>query len=337
VAGEDKAIGVPVLAAGTSTMARARWSATSAGPKSLHIPGTILPGAMAGRNRRCRRIRAFRCRPPLLWSAERGDVRMTELQPIRFIDGAGYEQMMGIWSRSAGEVFLDWLAPSKGLRWADIGCGNGAFTELVVERCAPAHVVGVDPSPQQLAYARQRHTAGLAEFVQGDAMALPVADRSVDAATMALVIFFVPDPAKGVAEMRRVVRPGGVVAAYAWDFTTGGFPWQLPQDEVRATGATVPWPPQAEIVRIDRLHQLWADAGLQSVASREIVVERVFPSFDEFWRVAMLTPVLGALVEALPADTLAGVKERVRAALRIEGGKVVHTGKANAVKGVVPR
>jgi len=207
----------------------------------------------------------------------------------------------------------------------DVGCGARPH-ESRLARDATRYV-GIDrpgPGPAR-------------PDVVGDAMALPVADRSVDAATMALVIFFVPDPAKGVAEMRRVVRPGGVVAAYAWDFTTGGFPWQLPQDEVRATGATVPWPPQAEIVRIDRLHQLWADAGLQSVASREIVVERVFPSFDEFWRVAMLTPVLGALVEALPSDALAGVKERVRAALRIEGGKVVHTGKANAVKGVVPR
>ncbi|HEX4297329.1 MAG TPA: methyltransferase domain-containing protein [Devosia sp.] len=262
---------------------------------------------------------------------------MAEPTEIRFIDGAGYEEMMGIWSRSAGEVFLEWLAPPKGLRWADVGCGNGAFTELLVDRCAPAHIIGVDPSPQQLSYARQRHTAGLAEFIEAGAMALPIPDRSVDAATMALVIFFVPEPAKGVAEMRRVVRPGGSVSAYAWDFTTGDFPWQLAQDEVRATGATVLWPPQAEMVRIDRLHQLWVDAGLQSVASREIVVERVFPSFEEYWRVAMLTPTLGALTDAMPPATLAGVKERVRAKLRIDGGKVVQTGKANAVKGVVPR
>jgi hypothetical protein len=64
---------------------------------------------------------------------------MTE-QQIRFDDGAGYEQMMGIWSRFAGEILLDWLALPSGLRWIDIGCGNGAFTELLVERCSPAEV-----------------------------------------------------------------------------------------------------------------------------------------------------------------------------------------------------
>src|SRR5580698_4327539 len=148
---------------------------------------------------------------------------MSENQ-IRFDDGAGYERMMGVWSRLAGEVFLDWVAPTSGLRWVDIGCGNGAFTELLVDRCAPAEVQGIDPSEAQLSFARTRHTAGIARFQQGDAMALPFADRSFDAAVMALVIFFVPEPAKGVAEMKRVVRPGGLVAAYAWDVFGGGSP-----------------------------------------------------------------------------------------------------------------
>src|SRR6266849_6664649 len=141
---------------------------------------------------------------------------------IRFEDGAAYERMMGAWSRLAGEVFLDWLAPPSGLRWIDIGCGSGALSELLVERCAPVEVHGIDPSEAQLAFARARPAARLAQFRQGDAMALPFAANSFDAATMALVIFFVPDPAKGVAEMVRVVGPGGTVATYAWDVLGGG-------------------------------------------------------------------------------------------------------------------
>jgi ubiquinone/menaquinone biosynthesis C-methylase UbiE len=129
-------------------------------------------------------------------------------QIIRFEDGAGYEQMMGIWSRLVGEIFLDWLAPSPGLRWVDVGCGNGAFTELLVERCAPAAVEGIDPSEGQLAFARTRPSARLAKFSKGDAMALPFATGSFDAAVMALVLVFVPDPRKGVDEMVRVVSPG---------------------------------------------------------------------------------------------------------------------------------
>jgi ubiquinone/menaquinone biosynthesis C-methylase UbiE len=150
---------------------------------------------------------------------------MAELQ-IRFDDGAAYEQMMGAWSRIAGETFLDWLAPRSGLRWVDIGCGNGAFTELIVERCAPAEVQGIDPSEGQLAYARKRSAARVAKFSQGEATALPFSSESFDAAIMALVIFFVPDPAEGVREMVRVVRPGGTVAACAWDIVGGGFPME---------------------------------------------------------------------------------------------------------------
>src|SRR5205085_8040210 len=96
----------------------------------------------------------------------RGDRLMAEHQ-IRFEDGAAYERMMGTWSRLAGEVFLDWLMPGPGLRWIDIGCGNGAFTELVVDRCAPAEIHGIDPSPAQLAFARTRPAARLAQFHQG--------------------------------------------------------------------------------------------------------------------------------------------------------------------------
>src|SRR3712207_3794143 len=128
---------------------------------------------------------------------------------------------MGEWSRLAGETFLEWLTPESGLRWLDVGCGNGAFTEMLAGRCAPASVHGVDPSEAQLAFARARPAARLAEFRRGDAMALPFTDDTFDAAVMPLVIFFVPEPARGVAEMARVVRPGGTVSAYAWDMEGG--------------------------------------------------------------------------------------------------------------------
>jgi ubiquinone/menaquinone biosynthesis C-methylase UbiE len=257
-------------------------------------------------------------------------------QQIRFTDGAGYERMMGIWSRLAGEVFLDWLSPRPGLVWADIGCGNGAFTELLVERCAPAKIHGFDPSPEQLAYARQRHTAGLATFIQGDAMALPLADASVDAATMALVIFFVPEPARGVAEMARVVRPGGTVSAYAWDLLGGGFPWEPVHAELRALGRPAPLAPQAEASRIENLQRLWEEAGLRSVETRAISVERVFPSFEDFWATAQLSATLRLVLPTLDPATLNDIRERVRARTRAEGGALALTARANAVKGVVP-
>ena len=160
------------------------------------------------------------------------------MQCIRFEDGDAYERGMSPWSRLAGETFLEWLAPRAGLRWLDVGCGTGAFAELIAERCAPIEVQGIDPSEGQLAFARMRPGARGATFLRGDAMALPFEPQRFDAAVMALVIFFVPDPAKGAAEMARVVRPGGLVAAYAWDVLGGGFPFDPIWQETRAAGLT---------------------------------------------------------------------------------------------------
>ena len=256
---------------------------------------------------------------------------------IRFDDGAGYERMMGVWSRLAGNVFLDWLALRPGLKWADIGCGNGAFTELLFERAAPAGVQGVDPSEGQLAFARTRLASRAAEFRQGDAMALPFGDRMFDAATMALVIFFVPDPAKGVAEMKRVVRPGGTIAAYAWDLPGGGFPMETMHSEMKALGVKVPQPPSADISRIEALGKLWKDAGLTGVETREIKVERTFADFDDLWTTFRLSPSATAATKTMSPADLETLRSRVKARLPADSsGRITPSARANAVKGRVP-
>src|SRR5215468_11855867 len=184
--------------------------------------------------------------------------------------------MMGNWSRRAGNIFLDWLAAPPGLKWIDVGCGNGAFTELIVERCAPAEVQGIDPSEGQLAFAQKRPASRVATFSRGDAMSLSFPADTFDAATMALVIYFTPEPIKGVVEMARVVRPGGTVAAYAWDMLGGGFPLQPVQAEMRAMGLKPPMPPSVEAARMDALRELWTSADLDTVETREIAVNRSF-------------------------------------------------------------
>ena len=195
-------------------------------------------------------------------------------QQISYTDGANYERTIGKWSRPAGEVFLRWLAPSPNWSWIDVGCGNGAFTELLAERCAPSRVTGIDPAEAQLSYARSRPGCRDALFRKGDAMALPFADASFDAATMALVIFFVPEPVKGVSEMVRVVRPGGLVAAYAWDMMNGGFPFNTMQTAMREMGIVPTYPPSAEVSRIEKLQELWLTAGLTAVETNQFTVQR---------------------------------------------------------------
>lgn len=256
---------------------------------------------------------------------------------IRFDDGAAYEKMMGIWSRSVGDIFLDWLSPAKDLTWIDIGCGNGAFTENIVDRCAPAEVQGIDPSEGQLAFARTRPAARLAEFQQGDAMALPFADSRFDAAVMALVIFFVPEPAKGVAELARVTKPGGLIATYAWDMMGGGFPMEPVQAELRAMGLKPMFPPQAEASRIEALKTLWRGAGIEAVETREITVQRTFSDFDEFWKVSMLSGSMAPMLAAMPAADAELLKSRVRARLPADSsGRITYSARANAIKGRKP-
>jgi len=256
---------------------------------------------------------------------------------IRFDDGAAYERMMGVWSRLVGEQFLDWVALPPGLRCVDIGCGNGALTELLIERCKPAEVSGIDPSEGQLAFARTRSGAGLAKFQQGDAETLPFADKSFDAAFMALVIFFVPNPAKGLAEMRRVTRPSGTVAAYAWDMPGGGFPLEPLQAELRALGQKYMLPPNAEVSRLPALRKLWADGGLEAVEAREFTVLRTYASFDEFWATSLTSPSTGgAIAKLAPADG-AALKAHVRERLPADAsGRITYSSRANAVKGRVP-
>jgi SAM-dependent methyltransferase len=261
---------------------------------------------------------------------------MTDTQ-IRFDDGAAYERMMGIWSGLAGTVFIDWLKPDKGLRWIDVGCGNGAFSEQLVERCAPAEVQGVDPSQGQIDFARQRPAARLAEFGIGNAMALPFPDKAFDAATMALVIFFVPDPAKGVAEMARVVRPGGMVAAYAWDILGGGFPQEPLRIELRAMGIEPLNPPRADASRIDAMRDLWRGAGLEGVETREITVQRTFADFEDLWEITLLGSSVGPTLGSMSPPDIARLKENLRARVAADAaGRITCSGRANAVKGRVP-
>lgn len=258
-------------------------------------------------------------------------------QTIRFEDGATYERMMGTWSRLVGADFLKWLSPGAGLRWIDVGCGNGAFTELLTESCAPAEVHGIDPSEGQLAFARSRPAARIATFHRGHAMDLPFPDGRFDAAVMALAIFYVPDPAKGVAEMARVATPGGTVATYIWDMANDGSPTAAIQIEMRAIGLTVPVPPRVDASRMESLRSLWAGAGLNRIETREIVIERTFADFEDFWTTTLMMPNIGPPIAALaPADAArlkAAVKERVPAD---NAGRVTYSATANAISGRVP-
>jgi SAM-dependent methyltransferase len=154
---------------------------------------------------------------------------------------------------------------------------------------------------------------------------------------MALVIYFVPDPAKGVAEMARVVRSGGMVAAYAWDMLGGGFPLEPIRIEMRAMGLAVLSPPSDDASRTEVLRDLWTRAGIEAVETRDITVQRAFANFDDFWTISISSSIAQPTIAAMAPNDVELLKVRVRARLPADAtGRITYSARANAVKGRVP-
>jgi SAM-dependent methyltransferase len=258
---------------------------------------------------------------------------------VTFDDGAAYERFMGRWSRAAGAIFLDWVTPPKGGRWLDIGCGTGAFTQLVLDTCSPAAVVAVDPSSAQIDYVRKQPAAKRSEFRVADAQALPFPDGAFDVVASALVINFIPDRPRALAEMRRVSRPGGVVATYVWDLAAGrSTAWPLIQG-MRQIGVAPPLAPGAAASSIEALKSLFEEAGLEEIATRSIDVTVAFPSFDDFWQ--SQTPPFspsGQVISKLPEAQRPELAASVQAILPIRSdGSIAYSARANAIKACVPK
>src|SRR5260370_24074232 len=138
-------------------------------------------------------------------------------------DAAGYEQLMGRWSKKLAPLFVDFAGLAADEKILDVGCGNGSLTFALAEAPDLREIVGSDYAPVFVGEAIRRNSGGRVRFRQADACNLPFEDGAFDRSLALLVLHFVPDASKAVAEMRRVVRPRGVVAAAVWDHL-GGMP-----------------------------------------------------------------------------------------------------------------
>ncbi len=255
---------------------------------------------------------------------------------ITFEDGDSYDRMMGVWSQLLGEQFIKWLNPPSGQSWIDIGCGTGAFTAQIAELCSPKQLLGIDPAEAQIEFARKRGMQQSAILQTGDAMALPCNAASLDIAVMALVLFFVPNPVLGLAEMKRVVRPGGIVAAYVWDVFGEGLPIQMFHKEFRKRGIEYPLPPSAEVSKMERLEELWNEADLRSVESTQIKASRKFGNFEEFWNVNTSSPALSVVLEDLSQQEISEIRSSLENQLPPDtSGCIVCQAHANAIKCIV--
>lgn len=263
---------------------------------------------------------------------------MKGLPQSTFDNPDSYERFMGRWSAKLADLFLDFARVSDAERLLDVGAGTGNLALAIVRRWPHARVVGIDPSPSYVAFARSRARPGL-QFETGDAQALPFLDGSFDCALSQLVFNFIPDARKGLAQMRRVTRPGGVVAVAMWDLARSGMRmlasfWEAvgSADAVRASEHVTAYTKEEVTV-------MWNEAGLAHVETMDLTIATDFASFADYWSPFLLGQgPAGSYAAALPDDERDALAQRLRTLVlgdRVDGSFSLPA-RAFAIRGTVP-
>jgi ubiquinone/menaquinone biosynthesis C-methylase UbiE len=251
-----------------------------------------------------------------------------------FSEVDAYERFMGRWSRAAAGSFLRWLDPPADARWLDVGCGTGILSQLALTTSAPAALVGIDRTPGQVAHAARHVSDGRARFEVADAQALPFVRESFDIVTSGLVLNFVPEPHQAVTEMRRVVRPGGVVTAYVWDFEPELSPSGPLRSALKAMAIDVAPLPGTQASGLSALAALFEQAGLADPVTTTIEVTVAFADFRDFWdsQTTSYSPTT-KIVEGLSASERESLAESLRTLVSVQmDGSIRYSARANAVK-----
>jgi SAM-dependent methyltransferase len=257
-------------------------------------------------------------------------------------DGAAYERFLGRWSRVLADPLVDFARVPEDGPVLDVGCGTGSLALALAER-RRHRVEGIDIALPYIAFARSRQGGAGVAFVVGDACRLPYADRRFAAAVAQLSLNFVPDAPGALNEMRRVVRPGGVVAAAVWDFRGGLIFQRLFWDTAAgldpAAGASRDRLFSNPLAMPDGLPHLWRNAGLGAIERGSITIRMEYVDFVDYWEPLLggQGPV-GAYVASLEPERRSTIEERVRLSF-LSGapdGARSMTATAWAVRGTVP-
>jgi SAM-dependent methyltransferase len=271
--------------------------------------------------------------------------RMTATAASTYLatDGAAYEIFLGRWTQRLAELFLDFAdLPDTG-DLIDVGCGTGSLAGAMAARFPGRRVVGVDIAQPYIDYARSRVPAGPPLFEVADAAFLPHGDATFAGAMAQLALNFVPEPDAAVREMRRVVRPGGVVAACGWDFRGGLVYQRLFWDTAAGldpgAGAARDRLFSARLALPEGLPRLLENAGLARLRHGSMTIRMDYSEFDDYW-----SPLLGgqgpvgAYATKLPADLRQRLKQAVRGAYccGAPDGPRSMTATAWAVRGIIP-
>jgi ubiquinone/menaquinone biosynthesis C-methylase UbiE len=232
-------------------------------------------------------------------------------------DAAGYEQLMGRWSEKLAPLFIDFAGFANGEKVLDVGCGTGSLTFALTKFADLSEIRAIDYSPVFVEAANRRNIDPRVKIQQADACALPFEDGTFDRALALLVLHFVPEAGKAVAEMRRVVRPGGVVAAAVWDHL-GGMPG------MRMTVDTVAVLSEGgrqlrnrycfqPMMQPGEMKQTFVKQGLADVTETELMIRMDYQNFDDYWApIAAGEGPLGKFIATLDAAERARTDAAVR-------------------------
>ncbi len=196
--------------------------------------------------------------------------------------GEAYFSFMGRYSEPLAELFVDSVGLHTGHSALDVGCGPGALTNVLVDRLGTGSVSACDPSPPFVTECASRCVG--VDVREGRAEAIPFGDETFDAALAQLVLHFVSDPALAAGELRRVVRPGGVVGTCVWDSEEGME--MLRHFWAAALVVDPSAPADAHILRFGRKGEvagLLVAAGLVDVSETTLRVRSGYRSFEELW------------------------------------------------------
>jgi ubiquinone/menaquinone biosynthesis C-methylase UbiE len=259
-------------------------------------------------------------------------------------DASNYERLMGRWSRRLAPLFIEHAGIADGDEVIEVGCGTGSLTFTLPQKAMLARLTAIDHSDIYLAAAMAKNRDSRIRFEQGDSCALPFPDARFDRALSMLVLpSVVPQPELMVAEMRRVTRPGGVVAAAFWD-SPGGSPSQrmlwdtaaaLDEAAAQARDRTMGRP----IYAPGALPRMWAEAGLVDIDQRSLMIRMDFADFDDYWQpFASGEGALGAYVATLDVNALGRLERQLRSAYLTgrPDGERSFVAVALSCRGVVP-
>ena len=198
-------------------------------------------------------------------------------------DPEGYERIMGRFSGELTIPFLEFAGHPSNERILDVGCGTGQMSFALAERGDHASIVGIDVSDAYVEYARARNDDPLTTFEIADATALPFSDDEFDRAVSQLVLQFLPDPYPAVAEMRRVVRPGGFISACVWDSFGSLSHLRMLWDTASAMGHGRDRTLLRPLSTAGELEAMWNEVGLVDVEEDMITMRFTYENFDDYW------------------------------------------------------